>query len=465
MHPGVPAIVLEFNELTPALMWRFMSEGRLPNFQKLFQKSYAFITDAGEDPPWLEPWIQWVTVHTGVPAKEHGIFNLGDAANIRQPPIWDIVSDSGYPVWVCASMNAFYRPDIKGAVLPDPWSVRVRPTPDSLNPYFDYVREQVLEYTRPASGGGAQQALRFATFMAANGLRASTGFAITSQLIQERFSAVRWRRATILDRMQYDLFEFNFRRIRPRLATFFLNSTAHFQHVYWRNLEPQKFAVQPSAQDQEAHGNAVLYGYKQMDRIVGKTLALAGTDTAVIFVSALSQQPCLKYEGVGGKRFYKPVSYSELLEAVGIDLTSCKPEPVMSENFHLRFESPEAAKVACEKLSRCTVEGQPAFSSSLDGSSIQTGCAIHEEMPPDALLSSGERKIPFNSLFYLVDLMKSGMHHRDGLAWFCLPGGRHSESSSAVPLLEVAPTILAVIGIKQPEYMSGHVLGIPELAM
>jgi len=58
MFSGVPAIVLELNELTPTLMWRFMSEGRLPNFSRLFEESHAFITDAGEDPPRLEPWIQ-----------------------------------------------------------------------------------------------------------------------------------------------------------------------------------------------------------------------------------------------------------------------------------------------------------------------------------------------------------------------------------------------------------------------
>jgi hypothetical protein len=465
MYPGVPAIVLEFNELTPALMWRFMSEGRLPNFSRLFKESHTFITDAGEDPPWLEPWILWVTVHTGVPAKEHRIFNLGDSENTRQPSIWDIVSDRGQPVWICGSMNAFHQPGIRGEVLPDPWSVRVRPTPERLNPYFDFVRGQVLEYTRPTSSYGAKEALHFAAFMATNGLSASTALAIALQLVRERVSPVRWRRATILDRIQYDFFESNFRRIRPKLATFFLNSTAHFQHVYWRNFEPEIFAVQPSPEEQSAHGEAVRYGYEQMDRIVSKVIELAGDDTAVIFTTALSQQPCLKYEGKGGKRFYRPVSYVQVLEAIGIDASSCEPQAVMSEQFHLRFGSAEAAKVAFEKLGRATVEGKPAFSSALNGNSILTGCAIIEELPPDALLAAGDLKTVFGSVFYMVDLMKSGMHHRDGMAWFRLPGRKHSDNRSPVPLIDVAPTILAVLGIEQPGYMTGHVMEMPELAL
>lgn len=464
MDTGNPVIVLELNELTPRLMRRFMSEGHLPNFSQLFSESYAYLTDAGEDPPWLEPWIQWVTVHTGVAAKDHGIFNLGDSVKSKRPSLWDIVSDNGYPVWVCGSMNASYRPGVKGEILPDPWSVHVQPTPENLRPYFEFVRGQVLEYTRPTSKLGTEEALRFGAFMVANGLSSATVSAVALQLISEKLSAVRWRRATILDRMQYDLFESRFRRIRPRLATFFLNSTAHFQHVYWRNLEPELFTAQPSKKEQRAYGNAVLYGYQQMDRIVGRALALASDNNAVlVFVSALSQQPCLKYEGKGGKRYYRPVNYLRVLDAVGIDATSCEPEAVMSEQFHLRFGNAEAAASATTKLQNATVEGQPAFTTRLDGNSILTGCAVFEEMPPDSIFSAGSFKAPFNSLFYMVDLKKSGMHHRDGMAWFRLPGKGHSDGQERVSLIDVAPTILAALGMEQPDYMPGHVLDIPEI--
>ncbi|HMH27528.1 MAG TPA: hypothetical protein VK580_03020 [Steroidobacteraceae bacterium] len=460
MHPGVPTILLEFNELTPSLMWRFMSEGRLPNFSRLFKESHTFLTDAGEDPPWLEPWIQWVTVHTGIPAQQHGIFNLGDSTNVKQPAIWDIVSEQGHPVWVCGSMNAFYKPGIRGQILPDPWSVRVRPTPDRLSPYFDFVRGQVMEYTRTKSSYETKEALQFAVFMARNGLTLSTTLAIAGQLMHERIGPARWRRATILDRMQYDLFESNFRRIRPRLATFFLNSTAHLQHVYWRNLEPQKFSVTPSEAEQAAYGDAVLYGYEKMDDLVGKAISLAGNEAAIVFLTALSQQPCLKYEGQGGKRFYKPISYAKVLKAVGIDATTCEPQPVMSEQFHLRFRNTEAARLAYDRLCAVTVDGRPAFASSLDGSSVMTGCAITQELPPDALLRAADQAVLFNSVFYLVDLKKSGMHHRDGMAWFRLPDRSHSEGRGPVPLIDVAPTILSVLGIEKPSYMTGQVMDI-----
>src|ERR1051326_2738241 len=77
-------ILLEFNELTPSLMHRFMAEGKLPNFFRLYNEAHTFITDAGEEPPYLEPWIQWVTGHGGVPYREPQIFNLGGGTKV--PP-------------------------------------------------------------------------------------------------------------------------------------------------------------------------------------------------------------------------------------------------------------------------------------------------------------------------------------------------------------------------------------------
>jgi Type I phosphodiesterase / nucleotide pyrophosphatase len=464
MKDGLRAIVLEFNELTPRLMHQFMAQGCLPNFSRLYAESYAFTTDAGEDPPWLEPWIQWVTVHSGMPASDHGIFNLGDSSKLQRPAIWDVVSDAGQPVWICGSMNAFHKSTIKGAILPDPWSVNIRPSPAELDAYFDFVRSQVLDYTRTKDAYTLRSAFSFLSFMLRNGLKLSTIGSIGSQLIRERIAPVRWQRANILDKLQYDLFESKYRRLRPKLATFFLNSTAHFQHVYWRNMEPELFLDKPSTADQAAHAAAVQFGYENMDKIVGKVLRLAGDDTAVMFVSALSQQPCLKYEGIGGKRFHKPIDLAAMLAAIGLDVRNCEAEPVMSEQFHLRFRSPEDARAALEKLAAATVEGRPAFSSSLDGNSIMTGCGIIKELPPDAVLHCKDRDVPFNSIFYLVDLKKSGMHHRDGMAWIRLPSKIHEVNLSPVPLVDLAPTMLAVMGMPIPSTMPGQVLSIAEIA-
>src|SRR5262249_52902597 len=299
-------IVLEFNELTPRLMSQFIDEGVLPNFARLRRESATYLTDAGEDPPNLEPWVQWVTAHCGVPFSQHQIFNLGDATSTTIPQIWEVISDHGGTVWVCGSMNAAYKPGLNGLVLPDPWSVHVQPSDPELVPYFDFVRANVLEYTRDRLQLGLRQTLRFAWFMLSHGLSFTTVVATMRQLLSERLGSTAWRRATILDRLQFDVFRHYYRKLRPTFSTFFVNSTAHFQHVYCRTLEPARFELKPTEAEQRSYGDAVRYGYQCMDTIVGEVLAMAGDESTVVFATALSQQPCLTYERVGGKIFHKP---------------------------------------------------------------------------------------------------------------------------------------------------------------
>ena len=89
-------IVLEFNELTPSLMDGFIADGQLPGFQKLRSESIECISDAEEEAPALEPWIQWVTVHTGLSFSEHRVFNLSDGPKLQAPRIWDRVASCCY---------------------------------------------------------------------------------------------------------------------------------------------------------------------------------------------------------------------------------------------------------------------------------------------------------------------------------------------------------------------------------
>ena len=66
-------ILLEFNELTPSVLEGYFAQEKLPNFKRFYDESYVYVTDAEEEGMLLNPWIQWVTVHTGLSAAEHGI--------------------------------------------------------------------------------------------------------------------------------------------------------------------------------------------------------------------------------------------------------------------------------------------------------------------------------------------------------------------------------------------------------
>ena len=455
-------ILLEFNELSPALMETFIDQGYLPNFKRLRDSSQVFITDAEEVAPNLDPWIQWVTVHSGLSFDEHGIHHLGDGHKLAVKSLWDMIGATGKTVWVCGSMNIKYDEPFPGAVVPDPWSVGTSPYPNELAEYYLFVQGNVQEYTNenvPLSKGDY---FRFLKFMLAHGLSAHTIKSIFNQLLSERRTGKgRWKRATILDKLQRDVFLHYFRKLKPAFSTFFLNSTAHFQHVHWRNMDPQPFKIKPSDADQSEYQHAVRYGYEEMDRLVGDILAAAPSNAVVVLCTALSQQPCLIYEDIGGKTFYRPRTFEPLLEFAGI--TRCeRVEPVMSEQFHLRFGSEAEATDAAARLQALRIDGREAMTVDRREASVFSGCKVFSKLDHDVVLEGGAngQSIPFFRLFYQVESLKSGMHHPDGILWMRVPGATPTVRREKVSLRDVPPTILSMFGIEKPEYMTGRVLPI-----
>jgi hypothetical protein len=452
----VRLILIEFNELSPVLMDKFIAAGKLPNFARLRSESDVYLTDAQEAQEHLEPWIQWVTVHSGLTHAEHGITYLDEGHKLTRKNLWDLLSDAGKRVLVCGSMNIDYAKPLNGWVIPDPWATTVEPYPvEELRPYHRFVSANVQEYTRENLALSRREQAEFLAFMLRHGLSPATVTAILRQLIRERSSDVQWKRAVLLDKLQYDVFSSYWKRGRPDFATFFLNSTAHFQHVYWRNMEPEHFKVKPAAGEQAVYQDAILYGYEQMDQIVGRLLGLAGADTTLMFATSLSQQPCLTYEETGGKTLYRPTDFDAFLEAVGVS-GAADVAPVMAEEFHIRFDTEAMASAAESQLSRLRYGDSTVLGVRREGTDLMCGCRIWERVEPDAVLriEGDERTIPFHDLFYRVDIVKSGMHHPDGMLWVRRPERRHAEHTGKLPLTSIAPTILEMFGLEVPAYMN-----------
>jgi len=452
-------IQLEFNELSPTLMDKFIGEGHLLHFARLRQESHVFMTEAAERAPYLEPWIQWVTVHTGLNYDEHGIFDLGDGHKLDKPRVWDLVGERGGRVWICGSMNASFRKPIQGFILPDPWSTGITPyPPGEFEAFFDFVRANVQEHTRDRMPVTRAAQLKFLTFMASHGMSIETAGVIAKQLMNEQGGKHKWKRAIVLDRLQWDVFGRYWRKYQPQFSTFFLNSTAHFQHMYWRNMEPASFTNKPSAADQEEYHSAILFGYQQMDELVGKCLALADENTIIVFASALGQQPCLKYEDTGGKVFYRPNDPEKLFRFAGM-----KPggqyAPVMSEQFRVYMDSESEAQDASAKLGALRMDGHEIMLSRQAGNEVFAGCKVFERVAPHAVVTSGTgASTKFYDLFYNCNLVKSGMHHPDGMFWVRTPEHVHTVQDGKTPLDRVAPTVLALMGVPQPSFMKAEPL-------
>src|SRR5262245_28485406 len=65
-------LLLEFNEITWAIIDPLIASGKLPNLARLLREGTVASPEALEKRPHLDPWVTWVTVHTGAERSVHG---------------------------------------------------------------------------------------------------------------------------------------------------------------------------------------------------------------------------------------------------------------------------------------------------------------------------------------------------------------------------------------------------------
>ncbi|MDH3658619.1 MAG: alkaline phosphatase family protein [Alphaproteobacteria bacterium] len=453
-----PIILLEFNEIVPQLIERFIADGRLPHFSAFRNGSDVFTSQADEpEAPYLEPWIQWYSVHTGLPFKQHGVFRLTDGLRQDHDDVWRILARHGQRIMNLSSMNARPFGEHDGSVyLPDPWCSAAAPHPAELLDFHKFVARMVQEYTN-TSASVHQAALRFIAFMTSHGLSLTTVRALSTQLFGEKLGKSRepWQRASLLDAMLFDVFRHYYKQRLPDFATFFVNSTAHYQHAYWRDMDPALFGDEAIGESPKK--NAILFGYQCMDRLLGELMRLAEeTGALLILSSALSQQPYLDPNNVKGRAYYRFHEIGEFLRSIGVTWTSI--DPVMTNQYRVHFNSDDEAVVAAEKLARLTWEGRQVVQAMHDHQrQLYLGIGIHDAVPDDARLSlpDSNRDRPFYDLLYKIDVSKSGRHHPDGVLWFRT--GRFHRHEAKPSILDILPTLLDLRGIDRSA--SAHLPG------
>lgn len=414
---ATPVLMMELNELCPPIIDRMMAKGELPNFQRLHAKSDVHVTWA--DDPDLEPWVQWVTLHTGKTQEVHGAKELDEGYRVDLPRVWDMMGDAGYSSLVFGSMNSRRFSD-KSFLVPDPWSVHIEPSDPAYKAFHEFIAFNVTEHTNARAKPSKKMVLDFARFMVARGLSINTVMKAIRQLAAERTSGrdLKWARSMILDLLMWDVFEKEYRRRKPDFATFFANSTAFLQHRYWRHMQPEVYQVKPSEADMASYGDAIESSYRHMDWLLGRAMQLVGPKGRIVFATALSQEANLRYEHIGGKFVYRAHAFEELNAFMGgpKDVTF---EPVMTHQAWASMKSEADANQFEAALAGLQSNGVTAMEWRRDGNRIFFWSRFISKVDDDMMLtraSTREQKA-FSELFALIGQVNNSQHNRSGCFW------------------------------------------------
>jgi hypothetical protein len=114
-------VFIELNEINLDIVKKYSLKLNLKFFDNFFfdnlKKTYS-----EKEYDLLEPWIQWVSIHTGKTAKEHNIFRLGDIKNFNQQQIFESIEKKNKSVGVICSMNVKNNLKNPTYFISDPWT-------------------------------------------------------------------------------------------------------------------------------------------------------------------------------------------------------------------------------------------------------------------------------------------------------------------------------------------------------
>ena len=95
----------------------------MPNFKKIFEIQPPIETTSEKEYKLLEPWVQWVTIHSGKSFDEHKVFRLGDIVNNPKiSQIFEELESEGLSVAAVSPFNADNRLKSPSFFVPDPWT-------------------------------------------------------------------------------------------------------------------------------------------------------------------------------------------------------------------------------------------------------------------------------------------------------------------------------------------------------
>jgi hypothetical protein len=342
-------LTIELNELNFDYVRKYIETGRLKNFAELFSQHQVQQTTSETDYKSLEPWIQWVTAHTGKSLAEHGVFRLGDIIGSANEQIWEHLEKKGISVGAISPMNAENRLKNPAYFVPDPWTRSKVNGGWILSKLYDSIAQAVNDN---ASSKITPQSIFFLLLGAAR--YASPRNYLRYLKLALGSKSKKWNQALFLDLLLADCFNSLQSKHKPQFATLFLNAGAHVQHHY---MFSSAFSVSPHRNPSwyVADGiDPIFEVYDLYDHILGQVMGRF-PEARLLLMTGLHQTtyPKISY-------YWRLKNHEVFLKSLGLKFSSIVP--LMSRDFLVKCSNEiEAAEFKDELEAIKTPDGDNLF--------------------------------------------------------------------------------------------------------
>ncbi len=441
-------LFLELNEISFDGVAHYCARGMLPNFRRLIDSCGWSVTTSETAYEHLEPWIQWVTAHTGLTFAEHGVFRLGDIVDRDLQQIWESLEQAGLKVGAICPMNAKHRLANPSFFVPDPW------TPTNIS--AGGVLTRLAAAISQGVNDNAQRKIDARSLGSlALGLAAYARPANYGRYLRLAASAMSkpWRRAMFLDLLLADVYLREVSRTQPHFASLFLNAGAHIQHHYMFSSSFYPGPLRNPEWYSPEGADPVLEVYELYDHILGSARDMC-PEARIMIATGLHQVPFHEV-----KFYWRLKNHAVFLARAEVPFVSV--EPRMSRDFLIKCADAAQAEAAAKRLSDAVAaDGLPLFEVDNRGNDLFVMLTYPRDIPRGFKFSIGKDVYEgFHENVAFVAL-KNGEH--DGRGYFLDTGAPKGHHASEFPLTDLPSIIMRTLGVssklQQRDSMSQRLL-------
>jgi hypothetical protein len=432
--------------------WRIIDglreQGRLPHFDRLIREGSRGELETLR--PTLSPII-WTSIATGVRPAHHGVADFYTSADrVRAKRLWQIAQENGLASGVQSYMVT-WPPDPSLAFSIPGWLAQDESAhpPElgfvkRLDRFFDGGFEApplpsvLAEIPTAVAHGASWQSV--SRILSAVAFEAAGGDVREGQL--------RKRLASIS--LETDVFCHLLEERRPELAVIYNHHIDAVGHLYFKFFEPANFP-DVGAEDVERFADALPRIYEAADDALGRIRACSGEGARLVVVSDHGQRASF---GESGPQLR--IRYPRLLQGLGLedDLHATHA----GRGVQLRAKRPDVdLDRAAELLG--SVKLQPSGGPFYRVVPRKGGLLLRPGLfyAPDAVVELGEERVPMSEL---VDARErvSGQHTKRAIVLLHGPGIAAGRELPLSHVLDVAPTMLALLDLPLARDMEGRFL-------
>lgn len=397
-----PTLVIELNEFNVGLLQQASERFGLEHVKTVLNWSHCETqADHDKEHEGLDPWCQWVSIHTEKPSATHKVIRLGDVDKLQHSQIWERLGEEGISTGVWGVMNARRN----GAPLnrfftTDPWNFTESPYPESIAGFFAlpvYYSKNYMDLSYVQAAKAALRTLATTFRQLPLGTLWKDLMFLLGQVRGSRLNTCFLFGAFEL--LSTRLFLKLRKKHNPDVCFIFLNLIAHFQHHDWKNV------------NEIDDGSRAVFSF--LNRILGMLLA-ENENQRVLVLNAFTQK------NVSQDAFYcyRQINPLGFLQRIGLQPT--RVEQCMTNDGHAFFATPEACLRAAECLRQARVAGSPAFAIEIDErqpTRLFYQFAYWGGADSATLLEIADTSIPLFSEFAL-HAKRTGAHVTLGNAYF-----------------------------------------------